>query len=116
MNQGAGQRTEVGCHWSESESREEADERGTKEGHIEAVDGNGWETLGVQSDTEGTGSHRENGQAEEAGDKRKGGGAGGSEETREKAGRTGQGSEWQAWWQRSRDRKQVPRREMRTRT
>ena len=42
MNQGAGQRMEVGCHWSGSESREEADK-----GHSEAEDGNGWDTLGV---------------------------------------------------------------------
>ena len=95
----AGQRTEVGCHWSGSESGEDAEERGIKEGHSEAEEGNGWETLGVQSDTEGTGSHRENGQAEEAGDKRKVGSDGRSEETMEKEGRTGQGSVWQAWWQ-----------------
>ena len=101
----AGQRTEVGCHWSRSESGEDAEERGIKEGHSEAEEGNGWETLGVQSDTEGTGSHRENGQAEEAGDKRKVGSDGRSEETMEKEGRTGQGSVWQAWWQRIRKKK-----------
>ena len=54
MNQEAGQRTEVGCHWSGSESGGEADE-----GSREAEDGNGWETLGVQSDMEETGSRRE---------------------------------------------------------
>ena len=54
MNQGAGQRTEVGCHWSGSESGGEADE-----GRKEAEDEDGWETLGVQSDMEETGSRRE---------------------------------------------------------
>ena len=81
MNQGAGQRTEVGCHWSGSESGEEAEE-----GHSEAEDGNGWENVGVKSDTEGTASHMEDRQAEEAGDKRKVGSDGGSEETRETEG------------------------------
>ena len=111
MNQGAGQRTDVGCHWSGSESGEEADE-----GHSEAEDGNGWETLGVQSDTEETGSRVEDGQAEEVGETSKGGSGGGSEETRETEGLSGQGRVWKDWWQRSRNRKWVQEWEMRTRT
>ena len=102
MNQGEAQRTEVGCHWSGSESGGEADE-----GHKEAEDGNGWETLGVQSDTKETGSRREDGQAVEVGGIAKDlvVSGGGSEDKRETKGQSGQGRVWKDWWQRTRKKK-----------
>ena len=100
MNQVAGQRTEVGCHWSGSESGAEADE-----GHQEAEDGKGWETFGVQSDIEETGSRREGRQVEEVGETAKVGSGGGSEEKRKREGQHEQGRVWKDWWQRTRKKK-----------
>ena len=89
MNQGALHRTEVGCHWSGSESGGDADE-----GPHELDAKNGSEASGVPSDMMENGSSREARQVEADGENTQVGSSRGREEKRETGGRSEQAHEW----------------------
>ena len=93
-NQRTLQQTEVGCHWSGSESGGD-----TESGPREPEAGNGSEASGVPSDRKATGRSRKDGQAEADAETTQEGSDRGREEKREKRGRSDQTQEWKDFWQ-----------------
>ena len=92
--QRARQLTEVGCHWSGSESGGDAES-----GPREPEAGNGSEASGVQRDMKATGRSREDGQAEADAAATQVGSDRGREGQRDKRGRGDQAQEWKDFWQ-----------------
>ena len=95
-DQRARQRTEVGCHWSGSESGGDAES-----GPQEPEAGHGSEASGGLSNRGKTGRSREDGQAEADAETTQEGSDRGREEKRKKRGRSDQAQEWKDFWQRT---------------
>ena len=100
MHMGVGgdrnQQTEVGCHWSGSESGGD-----TESGPQEPEAGHGSEASGGLSNRGKTGRSREDGQAEADAETTQEGSDRWREEKRGKRGRSDQAQEWKDFWQRT---------------
>ena len=97
--QRACQQAEVGCHWSGSEGRGDAES-----GLWEPEAGNGSEASEVQSDMKETGRSKEDGQAEAYAATMQVGSDRGREEQRGERGRGGQVQKWKDFWQHTKEK------------